>query len=296
MNQTATILPLTSPSPNIEPATVRGTCDPQGYLPVCLKGESADRIARLAIHPRPFLAPDDEVLTMTDSGGSMYVVGVLSCNDNGDSSEEKIQLADGSRAHIERQTDQESLKLYSPNDELLVEYHTTTGTMTVNAASGNLEFSAPRGGIAFRCAGDIDMAGRRVALNARSDLQLGVEDLSGSPGPALSLERRKLKMTAPAVDLTTQRAHIVSQEAEVTGSKLRGNIGDVQLIVRKIESVAETVMAKAMNVYRTVVELSQLKAGRQRTLIDTTSHMKAHKTIMKSETDFKVKAEKIHLG
>ena len=105
-----------------------------------------------------------------------------------------------------------------------------------------------------------------------------------------------MKIAAPAVDLTAQRSQIVSQETEVAGSKLRGNIGDVQLIVSKIESVAETVMAKAQNVYRTVVELSQLKAGRQRTLIDTTSHTKAHKTIVKSETDFKVKAEKIHLG
>ena len=103
-------------------------------------------------------------------------------------------------------------------------------------------------------------------------------------------------MTAPVVDLTAQRAQIASQETEVTGSQLRGSIADVQLIVRRIESVAETVMAKAKNVYRTVVELSQLKAGRQRTLIDTTSHTKAHKTIVKSETDFKVKAEKIHLG
>ena len=49
-------------------------------------------------------------------------------------------------------------------------------------------------------------------------------------------------------------------------------------------------MAKAKNVYQTISELSQLKAGRQRTLVDHTCHMKAKKTIYKSETDFKVKA------
>ena len=86
------------------------------------------------------------------------------------------------------------------------------------------------------------------------------------------------------------------QETRIAGKKLLGRIGNVQIISRKIESVADTILARAKNVYRTISQLSQLKAGRQRTLIEKISHMKAQKTILKSETDFKVKAEKIHLG
>ena len=296
MNQTATIVPLNSTSLAIEPATVHGACDQHGYLPVCREGESVSRRARMAIYPRPSLAPGDEVLTLSDSGGSIYIVGVIACKENGNPGAEEIRLTDGSKARIGRERDRESLKLYSPDDELLVEYNSTTGKMRVNAASGNLEFSAPHGGINFRSAGDIKMDGHRVSVNARTDLHMGVQDISGRPGTALTMHRKKLQVTAPAVDLTAQRSQFVSQETDISGSKLRGRIGDVQMVVRKFETVAETVMAKAKNVYRTVAGLSQLKAGRQRTLIDTTSHTKAQKTIMKSETDFKVKAEKIHLG
>jgi len=296
MNQTATIVPLTHASPAIEPATVHGACDQHGYLPVCREGESVSRRARMAIYPRPSLAPGDEVLTLSDSGGSIYIVGVIACKEGDNRDAEEIRLTDGSKARVGRDRDRESLKIYSPDDELLVEYNSTTGTMTVNAASGNLEFSAPQGGIAFRSAEGIKMDGRRVSLNARTDLHMGVQHVSGSPGTALTMHRQKMQITAPAVDLTAQRSQFVSNETDISGSRLRGRIGDVQLIVRKFESVAETVMAKAKNVYRTVTQLSQLKAGRQRTLIDTTSHTKAQKTIVKSETDFKVKAEKIHLG
>ena len=110
------------------------------------------------------------------------------------------------------------------------------------------------------------------------------------------MKTRNMELIAPVLDLTAQRAQLFMQETRIAGKKLLGRIGDVQFIGRKIESVADTVLAKAKNMYRTISELSQLKAGRQRTLIENTSHMKARKTILKSEKDFKVKAEKIHLG
>jgi hypothetical protein len=296
MNQPATILPMPSSHQGIEPAIVTGPCDPDGYVSVCRQGDTAERRARMAIQPRPALSPDDEVLTMTDGSGTMYVVGVLSLPNRPEKPGEEVRLADGSSIRIDRSANNESLKLYSRNNELLIDYRSETGTMTVHAASGNLEFSAPEGGIAFRCAKDIAMEGNQVALNARSDLHVGIQEASGKAGPALSMRSRKTQLASPVFDLTVQRAQVFAQETEITGRKLLGRIADVQFVVRRIESVAETVMAKAKNVYRTVVELSQLRAGRQRTLIDTTSHTKARKTIVKSETDFKVKAEKIHLG
>jgi hypothetical protein len=48
--------------------------------------------------------------------------------------------------------------------------------------------------------------------------------------------------------------------------------------------------------YNTVEQLSQLKTGRMRTLVKSTFHLKAKNSMLKSEEDFKVRAEKIHLG
>jgi len=296
MTQQARVVPLPSRTSTIEPATVTGASDPQGFVPVSYPGKSTRHHARMAVHPRPVLAPGDEVLTMKDGRGTIYVVGILSCKSGVEDPSREIRLTDGSRVCVDRSADEESLKLYSRNHELLVDYRSGTGTMTIKAAAGDMAFSAPNGSIAFHSGKDIDLKARHVAVSADTDLRIGVQDFNGSQGPALSMRNRKMELTASVLDLSAQRAQLFLQETRIAGKKLLGRIGNVQMVARKIESAADTVMAKARNVYRSVSELSQLKAGRQRTLVEKTSQMKAQKTIMKSETDFKVKAEKIHLG
>ncbi|WP_319525600.1 DUF3540 domain-containing protein [uncultured Desulfosarcina sp.] len=295
MTQKATVVPLPSKTSIIEPATVTGTCDPQGFVPVSYQGESVQH-ARMAVHPRPVLAAGDEVLTMKDGRGAIYIVGILSCKSEVEEPSRKIQLSDGTTVRIDRSGVDESLKLYSRTNELLIDYRSRTGTMTIKAVSGDMAFSAPNGSIAFHSGKEIDLNAGHVAVNAETDLRIGVQDAGGSSGPALSMRNRKMELTAPVFDLTAQRAQLFLQETRIAGKKLLGRIGSVQFVASKIESAADTVMARARNVYRTISELSQLKAGRQRTLVEGTSHTKAQKTIMKSETDFKVKAEKIHLG
>jgi hypothetical protein len=297
MPRTATIVPLHHTPSTLEPATVTGPCDPDGTVRVCRAHDAADGYARLATYPRPPLGAGDEVLTLTDAGGQMYIVGVLTCKREAPDAAAGIRLADGAAARLDGPPENQSLKLYSRDNELLIDYQSDTGNVIVHAPSGNLEFSADKGSIGFHSAGDIRMDGHHVGLTARNDLHLGVQDPNvGGTGPSMTMKTRKMELIAPVLDLTAQRAQLFMQETRIAGKKLLGRIGDVQFIGRKIESVADTVLAKAKNMYRTISELSQLKAGRQRTLIENTSHMKARKTILKSEKDFKVKAEKIHLG
>ena len=67
-------------------------------------------------------------------------------------------------------------------------------------------------------------------------------------------------------------------------------------IVDRLETLAGTVVEKAKNAYRTVERLAQLKTGRMRTLVDETYQFKSKKAFLKSEDDFKIKGDKIHLG
>jgi hypothetical protein len=295
VTQIATIVPLSSTPSAVEPAVVKGKSDSKGVMPVVLQSGHESQ-ARIALYPQPRLAPGDEVLILQDRNGGSYIVGILSCRSDPTTATKNIRLADGSKVLIDRSNDQESLKLFSEKNELLIDYQTHSGVMKVNAASGSLEFTAPEGDITFRSAGEIQLDGEHVAVKARSDLDVGIQDSSGGPGPALRMQRYSMKLAAPVFDLTAQRTKLFLEETYIAGRKLLGKISGVQLVSRKIESVADTVTAKAKNVYRTISELSQLKAGRQRTLVEKTSHMKARKTILKSEKDFKVKAEKIHLG
>jgi len=70
----------------------------------------------------------------------------------------------------------------------------------------------------------------------------------------------------------------------------------ISLEAHRLETRAETVVAKAENVYETVEELIQVQTGRMRTLVKESCHLKARDAFLKAEQDFKVDGEQIHLG
>ncbi|HUA65093.1 MAG TPA: DUF3540 domain-containing protein [Alphaproteobacteria bacterium] len=70
----------------------------------------------------------------------------------------------------------------------------------------------------------------------------------------------------------------------------------ISLVAKRLETRAETVVAKAGNVYETVEELAQLQSGRMRTLVKGSCHLKAREAFLKAEQDFKVDGKQIHLG
>ena len=295
MPHTAKIVPLPTAAHHIEPALVTGIYDREGHVRVRTNGESVDRYARLAVYPRPVLTCGDEVLTMADGDGRMYIIGILTCACDEDRADGRLYLEDGSFAEIDGSGTDERLKVFTKANDLVVDYHAGTNTVKVNTESGNLEFASATGSIAFHAAKDIVLSASRVRLDADNDINLQVKAPTGG-GPALSMKNHRLQLSSPAMDITSQRARLFFEEVKIAGKSLLGRITDVQFVGRQMESVVDTVIAKAKNVYRTISELSQLKAGRQRTLIENSCHMKARKMILKSETDFKVKADKIHLG
>lgn len=72
--------------------------------------------------------------------------------------------------------------------------------------------------------------------------------------------------------------------------------GRIFFIAEKLETLVDTVLEKAKNVYRFAEKLTQIKTGRMRTIVEGTSHLKTKKAFYKAEKDFKIKGDKIHLG
>lgn len=70
----------------------------------------------------------------------------------------------------------------------------------------------------------------------------------------------------------------------------------ISFVAHRLETLAETVVSKAKNVYRTVEELTQLQTGRLRMLVKGSCHLKARDAFLKAEQDFKVDGDQIHLG
>ncbi len=108
------------------------------------------------------------------------------------------------------------------------------------------------------------------------------------------------------LELISQRGNIkfsAGKTVEINGDTLSLNSKKLsikaiagQMVFGRLETTAETLIESAKNVYRNVKELSQLRTGRLRTLVDESYQVNADKVLVKSENDFKVKAEKIHLG
>ena len=95
---------------------------------------------------------------------------------------------------------------------------------------------------------------------------------------------------------SAKAVRINTQCIEMNSNKLNANVGYARFVFDRLETVVDTLVEQAKNVYRTVAQLTQLRTGRMRTLVDETYQFKANKAFFKSEDDFKIKGEKIHLG
>lgn len=96
--------------------------------------------------------------------------------------------------------------------------------------------------------------------------------------------------------MSAERGNIQIAEAALTGSRFLANFREGKLIVNRFESAFQTLTEKARNAFRTVEQLTQLRAARIRTLVESTYFFRARKAFIKSEEDYKIRAGKIHLG
>jgi len=115
----------------------------------------------------------------------------------------------------------------------------------------------------------------------------------------VNLSKGNLELCTEDGDIRLNSANAVqinSHVIDMNSKKLTAHVGYAKLVFHRLETFADTIVEQAKNVYRAVAQLTQLRTGRMRTLVDETYQFKANKAFMKSEDDFKIKGEKIYLG
>ena len=260
-----------------------------------LQGE-CEALARITVPFAGSLEAGDEVLVAGDIYSDMYVIGLLTPGRYKKSEAEKLELGNGAYAMLDQASASPALKLFSRRNELLIEYDPESEKVHINIDSGDLEFITRNGDIVFNSANNIQLKGQNIELVGRSGVQLGVIDTIGRFASSFSLRACKASLSSARLAMTAQLGEFQLKETRFASSRFLGKIEDSQLIVGKLTTIANSITEKAKNVYKTVEQLTQLKTGRMRTLVRSTFHLKAKKTYMKAQEDFKVKAEKIHLG
>ena len=298
MSKVAELYPVETGTPYFGPARVLEIDECEGLARVRPQGlsEEHETWARVAIPMEHRLAGGDEALVAGEDMDNLYVIGLLNTKMSAMAPLKRLMLASGAYAAVDESSESPILRVFSKRNELLFEYDPDTERARVIVESGDLEFSTRQGDIKFNSARNIQIDGHQIELMSRSGIQLGVADLIGQVRSAFSLRPRKINLSSAQIDIAAQRSQAHVEEMRYTGKRFLGKVGYVGLIAKKVETTAKTIMEKAENVYRTVKQLSQLKTGRMRTMVDSTYHLKTKKAFMKSEEDFKVKADKIHLG
>lgn len=238
----------------------------------------------------------DEVLVGGDGMDDFFVVGLLSEPNSGT---EIIKTKDGASATIERnsnRSEKEVIRVFSKKAALLFEYDPQAGTTRVSIPSGGLEIDAREGDIRLSSGRRIQLQAQDIEIEGLLGIKMKVAQIMDKLGSAISLTPGKAKIHTSHMQIVGQRGDIFIKQLRYLGSEFIAKTAHVQLLARKIETTAKTIVDKAENTYRTIKQLSYLKAGRKRTIVESTYHLKTRKANLKSDEDFKIKGEKIHLG
>lgn len=249
--------------------------------------------ARLALSGASPPGPGDRVL-VARSPEQSFVIAVLERTAS-DGRTSDLRLRDGTTVRVAGEGSDERVQLLSPRQELLVEYDPAAGRLRLDATGGDLELAAD-GDIVLDAGRAVRLAGESVEADGEHGVRLGTPRRAGQEGSSVSLDRRSVRLTSTAIGVTSRSAKLNLERTDFAGAELRARVGTLRLVARRIERVAERIHETADRIYRTVRKTLQLRAERMRSVVRSTFHLKARKAFMKSDEDFKLKGDQIHLG
>ena len=105
-----------------------------------------------------------------------------------------------------------------------------------------------------------------------------------------------MKFITPDLSVITRKGNLIIQDLKYRGKKISTTVDSILLIANKTETIAKQIFEKAKTVYKQIEGLRDIKAGRLKTLVKTTLHIKSQKAYHKAEKSYKINADKIDLG
>lgn len=253
-----------------------------GQVQVHLPGTALPLWAYVAMRPVPALNCGDQVLVSRDKE-SAYVLGVIQAASDGEPSLKRIQAKSGLHAELVQVDGKEQLEVRDAEARLLLRHDSETGRTTLTCENGDLAFAAPEGNIEFAAGGEVRVLGRD-----------GVHLTSG--GSSFSLLEAATKLKSRAFELSAQRADLGVRDLAFAGERLRARLADSKLVVDRLETVASHLTERCKEALREVEGLSQLRAGRMRSLIKEALFMRAGHASIEAEEDIKIDGQRVHLG
>jgi len=281
------------------PAEILELDQSDGLVRIRLPGrEDEDEAwARLAVPYEHEPGRGQMALVAGPSNNHLYVIGLLNAPRSTIREARQVVLRNGASAAVVGSPGTEKLEVRSKAGDLVIEYDSETGKTLVNATAGDLEFVTRNGNIDFSSGQNIRFSSKqRIEMRSVFGIRLATTNAIGKLLSNLTLHPGKLRMTSSEMVIEAQKSELRIVETKYVGTRFSSTIAHARLVTGKLETLTNDVVQKAKNIYTRVEELTQLTTKRMRTLVDSTYHLKSQKAFFKAEEDFKVNAERIHLG
>ncbi|MCP3874461.1 MAG: DUF3540 domain-containing protein [Desulfobacteraceae bacterium] len=242
------------------------------------------------------LSPGDQVLVALENENQIYIIGVLNQKVVNKKRPVKFEIENGAFAKIEGSKGKANIQIFSNQKDLIFEYSPSSGKAKVISNSSSICVEAPGGDLSLNCKGNLNLGAEQVNISGHSALNLTTAGLENFKGSSIGIKNNQLKISSPDIRTTAELGHFNIKETRYTGKNLLSKIGQLKIVADKMETTANSVVDKIKDIFKTVENLYQLKAKRKRMVVETTYHVKAEDITFKSEEDFKVKGNQIHLG
>jgi hypothetical protein len=187
-----------------------------------------------------------------------------------------------------------SMVVHAPDGTLLLEYDEATRRSRIHIGDGGVEIVANGGPV--RLSGKSVIIEGREGVRISSDQHVGLAAASGNARGSLEIRPDHSELHSSHLDIAAETALLSLRHVRVAATTCVSKIARLRCVAERIDTCADEIVEKARNVLRKVEGLTQLHTGRWRAVVDSTWFVKSRKTCLKSEKDFKVDGEKIHLG
>lgn len=192
------------------------------------------------------------------------------------------------------------IQVFDANRQLVFEYDAEAGITRLSIPTGDLELAAQSGSIRLQAAQEVSLEGRDVNMLASESIGMRVIDLGKQllrpVGSSMQLLPHKLKAAAQSLELGADDANVSLARMAYRGEQINAVVAQALGVFEKFETRAKSIWQTTDNLVSKVREAAQLRAGRVNQQVDGTLQVKSDKAIHKTKKDFKVQAERIHLG
>ncbi len=236
-----------------------------------------------------------QVLIAGQDAQCLYAIGIIPGSQN-PAPVEKRPLPGGGYAEISNADTQPYVRIFSPENNLVLEYNPHSRQTRIHADTGGLELVAPDGDMVFRAGKQIRMEADSVAIQASRAVDVGIIHALKGALSQLRLRSDTAKLKSPEVHVTAEKFNLAADRTAVKSSSLTGDLENIKVTSNRTELITETLISRCKNVYQSVEELCQLCSGRLRMIVKSTWHSRSQNTYLNTQEDFKVKADQIHLG